>query len=1170
MTEVADFDLDGDLPTGWLLLEASAGTGKTYALTALVARYVVEQDLRTEQLLMVTFTRAAAAEMREKTRQQLAHVLAVLTADVVPADTPPWIARIAACGDAEREVYRRRLETAMVTIDAATITTIHGFFQRALAEVGLGAGDLASAELAEDNSGITNQLLRDELVSLLAAEPDILAATAERSPNKIEADLHKVVRELSSNLSAHPAPTPDNDDGLAVGYATGDVVSETADAVTSDPASDANVMARRWSMLVSRLMERIRSTRIASGVLGFDDLIIELVRLLGDGELGASLQATLRKRYRLALIDEFQDTDNAMWELFSSTFAPSAGPDDPFLALITVADPKQAIYRFRGADIAAYLQFAADPRMATRQMRRNWRSDPALVAVLNSWLAGKTFGDANIGYVEVDTPASEVDQRLTGAGAPVQLRWLPRHESISADPPKNGNPPDLLAPLARPVIAADLANHVVDLLTGGLIHPRSGSGDPRPVQPGDICVLVRSHDDAEPIAAELEERNIPVVRSRIGNVLETEVVGELRILLAALADHRDARRVRALAVGWFVDEPLHMLFDDAWVEGLQTRCLGWAVDLEDLGVMGFFQKLRTEADVLLAIARTGEAERRLTDLEHVVELLHASLDGRNQPAAVVRDALDNLVANRSQTDHETRRVDSDARAVQITTIHSSKGLEYPVVLVPYPKAPRSSQPYSWSVHHDQGVMRMVDAAPGVPWDFDGLGPDQRKDRAAVEIAGDDLRLLYVAFTRAQHQLVVWWGQTSGAHKGPLGRLLFGDTTDLHASPRNPNDEDTGTLLSDLANRLGSGFELRKIPEVVEASHIEISNGHDSAAFVPASFTRSHVANPAWYRWSYSSLTSAAHGDDDGIARGGFDEPDTDMSDADRLDIEVPSTHVMAPTGSPTSEPSPDVLVARLLGMGGGRFFGSWVHEILEITDFCANPLDDELRRAIAATSYADVDAIDLDDLVAGLSDALHTPLEPLGGVPLVGVAAADRLPELAFHFPLGDGRSPMSVRGLFELAAAHESPFTDHFARLANDTSGLDFAGLMTGSIDLVLRVPGPQGPVYALADHKTNSLHDRLNPLVTAYGADAMHAEMVRHDYPVQALVYSVALHRMLSLRMRDYDIDTHLGPSCYLFVRGMTGPSTPVVDGVRNGVFAWRPPSALVVAASNYLGGM
>jgi exodeoxyribonuclease V beta subunit len=1170
MTGIADFDLDGDLPSGWLLLEASAGTGKTYALTALVARYVVEQDLRTEQLLMVTFTRAAAAEMREKTRQQLAHVLAVLMADTVPDETPPWMARIAACSDTEREVYRRRLETAMVTIDAATITTIHGFFQRALAEVGLGAGDLASAELAEDNSRITSQLLRDELVSLLAADPDILAPISERSPNKIEADLHTVVKELSGNLSARPAPTPGNDPAPVAGDSetgdsdtgdsetgdseTGD--SETGDSDTGDGAADtANAMARRWSALVSQLIERIRATRIASGVLGFDDLIVELVRLLGDGELGVGLQATLRKRYRLALIDEFQDTDNAMWELFSTTFVPSADPDDPFLALITVADPKQAIYRFRGADIAAYLQFAADPRMATRQMRRNWRSDPALVAVLNSWLAGKTFGDVNIGYVEVDTPASDLDQRLTGAGAPVQLRWLPRHQSISADPPKNGKPPDLRAPLARPVIAVDLANHVVDLLTDGLIHPRSGSQDPRKVQPGDICVLVRSHDDAEPIANELEARNIPVVRSRIGNVLETEVVEQLRILLAALADHRDARRVRALAVGWFVDEPLHLLFDDTWVEQMQTRCLRWAADLEDLGVMGFLQKLRTETDVLLAIARTGEAERRLTDLEHVVELLHVSLDGRNQPAAVVRDALDNLVANLSNAEHEMRRVDSDAKAVQITTIHSSKGLEYPVVLLPYPKAPRSSQPYAWSEHLNGDLTRRVDAAPGVPWALDGFGPNQRKDLAAVEIAGDDLRLLYVAFTRAQHQLVVWWAQTRGANNGPLGRLLFGDTTVLHAAPANPDDEQTETVFTDLASRLGPGFEVRRIPEVLQPSHIEFTTGDHVAAFVPAGFTRSHVANPAWYRWSYSSLTSAAHGDDDGIARGGFDEPDTD---APGIDLVATRQHMDEP------------LAGRLLDMGGGRFFGSWVHEILEVTDFAADSLNDELRRAIATTSYADADDIDTDDLVAGLADALHTPIDALGGVTLASVAAGDRLPELSFHFPLGDGRSALAVRGLFELAAAHDSPFTDQFARLADDTSDLNFAGLMTGSIDLVLRVPASHGWVYALADHKTNTLHDRANPVVAAYATDAMHAEMVRHDYPVQALVYSVALHRMLSLRLDGYDIDTHLGPSCYLFVRGMTGPDTPVIDGVRNGVFAWRPPSALVLAASNYLGDM
>jgi exodeoxyribonuclease V beta subunit len=1158
MTEVDDFDLEGDLPTGWMLLEASAGTGKTYALTAMVARYVVEHDLRTDQLLMVTFTRAAAAEMREKTRQQLAHVLAVLSADEVPEGTPGWIAGIADCSDDERDLYRRRLETAMVTIDAATITTIHGFFQRALAEVGLGAGDLSSVELAEDNSRITSQVLRDELVATLARNPGHLARPGDRSPDKVEKSLREVLKVLSGNLSATPVPPPPPDDAGA--------------SVNVDADPDL-ATARAWSALVTKLMAQIRATRIASGVLGFDDLIVELVRLLGDGELGADLRATLRKRYRLVLIDEFQDTDHAMWELFSTTFEPSADPDDPFLALITVADPKQAIYRFRGADVAAYLHFAGDPRMAKRKMRRNWRSDPALVAVLNGWLEGKTFGDANIGYVEVDTPPSDVAQRLTGAGAPVQLRWVPRHEPLLTASKR-----DLLVDQVRPLIATDLANHVVALLAEGSIHPRTGSAAPRRVQPGDICVLVRSHADADPIIRELESRSIPVVRSRIGNVLKTEVVDQLQILLAALADHRDARRVRALALGWFVAVPLHELFDDAWVEAMQTRCLDWAAELEELGVMGFFQKLRTEPDVLLAIARTGDAERRLTDLDHVIELLHGSIDGRNQPAAVVRDALDNLVANRSEGDHEMRRVDSDAKAVQITTIHSSKGLEYPVVLVPYPKGPNNTQPYAWSGDIGGAVTRMVDAAPMVPWTLDGVGHDQRKTRAEQEIAGDDLRLLYVAFTRAQHQLVVWWASTSGVHKGPLGRLLFGDTTDLTTTPANPKDQEIRELFRGLADRLGEGLGLHELPAEITATTLDLEGSDDAPGFEPARFVRSRIANPAWYRWSYSALVSAAQGDDDVVVAGGFDEPDQPIHEPDGpdtvLDGALPDgalTGAVPSIGAAAvATPTGDVLTGRLVGMGGGKYFGSWVHQILEAADLAADPLDDELRRAIATTSYPDIDTINLDDLVAGLADALRTPLEPLGGQPLVGVAAADRLPELSFHFPLGDRRSSLAVGGLFELAAKYDSPFTDHFARLAGDTSALDFAGLMTGSIDLVLRVPAPHGWLYALADYKTNSLHDAARPLVGAYGEAGMHAEMVHHDYPVQALVYSVALHRMLSLRLADYDIDTHLGPSCYLFVRGMTGPDTPMVDGVRNGVYAWRPPSGLVVAASDYLGGL
>ena len=131
-------------------------------------------------------------------------------------------------------------------------------------------------------------------------------------------------------------------------------------------------------------------------------------------------------------------------------------------------------------------------------------------------------------------------------------------------------------------------------------------------------------------------------------------------------------------------------------------------------------------------------------------------------------------------------------------------------------------------------------------------------------------------------------------------------------------------------------------------------------------------------------------------------------------------------------------------------------------------------------------------------------------------------------------------------------------------------AGLMTGSIDSVVRMGDASDGVYGVIDYKTNRLHPAGDVApVSAYARASMKRAMEHGDYPLQILVYNVALHRLLRMRLTGYDIDRHIGPSRYLFVRGMIGADTPVLDGTRNGVFEWRPSSELIVAASRLLGG-
>ncbi|MEJ6511550.1 MAG: UvrD-helicase domain-containing protein, partial [Acidimicrobiales bacterium] len=265
------FELTHPLPSReWLLLEASAGTGKTYSLTALVARYVAEEGLRADELLMVTFTRAAAAEMKQEVREQLLRALnAVNAPDSEKLD--PWLANLRNCAADELVQRRERLETAISNIDSATISTIHGFFQQALGDLGIRSGDAKTPAPAESDAVVSQKVIRDVLVNRFAANALALDPTGSKDPTSIEGSVATVLKSTSSNLAAELAPAPD-----------------------ASPAG-------QWSSIIQELRKAIKEERVAQGVVAFDDLIVDLVEKLDDPTLGEEIIRVLRSRYRLVL-----------------------------------------------------------------------------------------------------------------------------------------------------------------------------------------------------------------------------------------------------------------------------------------------------------------------------------------------------------------------------------------------------------------------------------------------------------------------------------------------------------------------------------------------------------------------------------------------------------------------------------------------------------------------------------------------------------------------------------------------------------------------------------------------------------------------------------------------------------------------------------------------------
>jgi len=1178
VTDFPHLDLRARLPRGLSAVEASAGTGKTFALTALAVQGVVLDDVRTEELLVVTFTRAAAAELRGRIRAGLRDAslaLRVLAATgEVPVGLDDWLDALCREDGSEgsappspAEAQRRAdaAARALSTLDRATISTLHGFCQAALTRLGL-RGTGVGARFTTDVQRLRTDAVRDRLLALLDADPDALRRSRGKgdesrleTPREVEQRVDRIVRVvLASDAQVAPLGRSDT------------------------PVADAT--ARFAVDVVSELRARLE----AEDELTFDELIRRMDLTLADPRGGPVAARQLRERTRLVLVDEMQDTDAVQWRIIERAFLSDPEQLGPSADVVIVGDPKQSIYRFRGADIDAYLDASAQAGAQQRTLGSNWRSSAPLLDALDVLMRGAQFGGPRIAYRRV-SPGRPVDTRVTGTGAPLEVRWIRRDGTLPLA--KDGY--RIMADGGNARVLDDLAARVVDMLARGRVVASDEDRDDvsvavdadgtRPLAPRDIAVLVRKNSEATAVVERLAAAGVPAVQPKGGKVYATEAFVQWRILLAALARPADTELVRAALLSWFVAAEPDAVDDDAQVDTLQRRCGEWRTLLAADGMMALLAALRADEDVSTALARAGE--RGVTDLEHLAELVHVGVSARGVPASVALRTLEelSLASDRGEDDTDdpaVRRISSDGDAAQVMTYHAAKGLEFPVVLLPYANRTHDLQ-QPWTFR--SGGERVVDAGSALDWEpVDDGGADVpdllhaqmkgRKASAQDEEAGDEARLLYVALTRARDRCIVWWWPADGSAKSLLATLLFGARDEDGALvPDAPpiklkelTDALTATLLSDLAARAEGTVEIATVP-VPDGAPVHRSGAPGEREPAQVARLGRDVHEPDVWRWSFTGLLRPPPGSARPLAddaaqplRGGADEPDA-PSDGEILggSLGAEDGGRVAPQGA-------------LVDLPGGTAFGVLVHEVLEVAELDA-PQDDlreQLVRELTMRGTRAATPVDVPRLTEGLLAALETPLDPLlPGMTLRNFPARDRIPELVFELPVADTHERVALRDLAAAVAGAlgpGDPFRDAFATLPDRVERGRFAGWLTGVVDLALRTPDGR---YVVADHKTNRLTDTDGR--PAYDGPAMHAAMLHGEYPLQALLYLVGLHRVLGRRLAGYDPAQHLGGAAFLFLRGMVGPTTPVRDGVRDGVCVWRPSTAAVLAADAVLGG-
>ncbi|HEY0332263.1 MAG TPA: exodeoxyribonuclease V subunit beta [Stenotrophomonas sp.] len=1187
---------------GVRLIEASAGTGKTFTLATLFTRLVVERGLRIGQILAVTFTEAATQELRRRIRERLTLALRLVPGDVAgaaPADAAPDAhlteallkAHLAASGELPARL-KQRLQQAVEEIDLAAIFTIHGFCARVLREHAVESGQtLAAPDLLPNDRELLAEVAAD-LWRLRAAD----AATAEDiiglwpgGPSMLASDLREMVRHPEL-LPPAPAPGPADDgaallqvlqdagtalaeafgthgtgffeavfaaieagvlskvsykpewlaslwhwlEGFAVAPGTGQPPHPKLAKLTSGELTDGTnkkfagltpispmsheidgylaALARveewrgRRRLRLLHSLHRDAVARLAlvkrqRRVQTYDDLVDGVANALQSPQAEV-LARQLRTQYAIALVDEFQDTDDRQWSIFSNVFGegPVAREVGLAPALLLIGDPKQAIYGFRGGDVRTYLA-AARTAEAAPPLAYNFRSRPALLASIDAMYAqagSQAFQTDGIAFhpVQPGTQRLDTDLQRDGTAAPALTLWQAPEPPVAKGKQKPWNVGPSLEQCTSACVAA-----IHGWLSDG--RARTATINGRAVQAGDIAVLVRDHKQAARIQQALGEVGIPAVAAGKRSLFATEEAQDLLALLQALLDPGDDARLRAALATVLIGQ------DAAAIAALETegerhrqwqqQALDWRERWRRGGPLALIGDLgAAQAQRLLTLA---DGERRLTNYLQLAELLQEA-DARALGPHGLVDWLGRRIANADDNDEAQQlRLESDARRVQIVTLHKSKGLEYPLVFLPYAGIGRRGR---GAGRHC--VVHLQDIGRRLHWNTGKDDPAWMAAEAAwkQEQRAEEARLLYVGLTRAEHALWVATGplyQHDGAALHPMvSRLLA-----LQAAA------------GDGAVAIDSTSPLINLPRLALA---------DDSHVPPARVAGRHIA-PEWWVYSFTQLANA----DAGIANdpmasatvesgGGADEPSSD--------------HSVAPVQSEPFDPR----------FAGNRF-GVVLHDVFETCDFAAwrdwqpgHPAPEGQGAAMASAlqrgGYAQDELADGVAVLTRLTGHTLTVQLPEGSC-LAGVPETARRNEMEFHFAMRPTRIDVLLSLLHRHGVLNERQAFGARQRLE---------GLMTGLIDLTYQHDGR----WYVLDYKSNRL--------PGYDAADLSRAMAHSEYELQALIYTVALHRWLRFRLgADYDYARDFGGVRYLFCRGLDAARDP-----SPGVFAWRFEPALV----------
>jgi exodeoxyribonuclease V beta subunit len=1154
---------------GIKLIEASAGTGKTYTIANLYLRYILEGYTPSE-VLVVTFTNAATEELRGRIRARLFQALQLFEKhldDTVITCSDQFLSELIkqwlSFEPVKQSLWFDRLQLSLRCMDEASICTIHSFCQTAMQDHALQSNQFFETNLLADDQLLWEQALKDwwrtqsyslgpsdwwlfesslgSIAPFIKLQREIRSSHAVKwlpIINKTLAELYLewqaldgVVKQLSLAWQVHHdsisdilinskalsrgAVLPYHKDNLE-GFLTeiddwldsdqplpipsnAEYISATKLYENSKPKQKGKDASLDHSFFLAmddffRQVAQIQSTfrsvsllkafeystqnvnqqKIENRSLAYDDQLSLLLDALRKPDSG-TLIADLRAHFPIAMIDEFQDTDATQYEIFERLYFSQDN-----LSLIMIGDPKQAIYSFRGGDIFTYMKARNAPQVSLWSLKTNWRSQQDLIKVVNcffSYRQAPFIYDDAIKFIAAEPAPQSTAAGLSLDGtlqAPITLWHIPLSE-------KN-------KPLAKKIINKRLneatADEILKLVSAGQ-KGNACFGD-HLLRSGDIAVLVRTSREGDELRQVLSSKGIKSVTIGKDKIFDSEEAHALYDLLLAVGHYSDRQSLRQAIASPLLDHDYQSIAtivddDDSWQQWISLFR-----DLHKLwiekGFIAMLQPMLHRLEISQTLAKSENAERRLTNLLHLGEVL--------QQQSRLSAGIDSLLAwyqkqmSETDSDEAELRLESDAALVKIVTIHKSKGLEYPIVFLPFLWSCRAANYKSNDLikFHDDQFNPVID-----------IGSNRREQHQCIaekERLAEDLRLLYVALTRARSKVYLAWGDVGDAkskgqpYQSALAYLLHSEQTPEDLTMQLPNGFLDPTIiagdLDKLVAKSEGRIEVLSLPELAESIPNTLNNKKvvllETAPYQAKKIT-------AWRIASFSSLTR--------------------------------DVHQVSHRGSSTLGND------SIFQFPAGSYVGLLLHHLLEELDFSGN-ISEQCDQLIP--KFAPKFGLDTPEyhkvLVHWIEQIVLTPLDNKN-LSLSKLSPQKRLNELTFDFALDDldmgALNTLLVRIAQKFGAQSDiEPIT-----------ASKFCGLITGVIDLIFEFEGK----FYVADYKSNHLGHSFED----YTPVALNQAIIDRRYDLQYLIYSIALHRYLATRVPDYQYETHFGGVYYLFIRAM-----------------------------------